>query len=725
MAVVAGRYEGFWKMRGVFLRHTIPGALVLTVVSTALLLGGAVYASSSVRLRDAAENKLVALADARAASVQGYLEGLESDVILTANTRSLKDSVVALTNGWRIENERSGNAGTALRDRYVDKNPFSGGDLSKYIIAQGSLYDTAHAKLQPWMADLSTRRGLADVLLVSPDKAVIYSMAKGNDYGVPVTSGPLADAVDAFHDSPKAEAIRVTDYMPYAPDRSLPSAFLATPVVQVLPDGKSQLLAVLVFRLRSEGIDRIMQSSEGMGNTGDTYLVGTDGLLRSTSRFSSEPMVLHRYEGSVNVGAATEDGVEEASNGRGERVITARHPLQFHDVHWTVLGEASVGEILAPVDAMRLEMIEIGGGLVLIFSIAGLMFARGITRPLSAMSSTMQQMAGGDRQIAIPALERTDEIGLMASAMQVFKEALIQADELHAKEEAAQATRARRAARLDAVLQAFDSGVGTIITAVNAAASGLERTARTMSEGADETLYRATEVAGAAEETTSNVRTVAAATEQLRTSITDISQRVVESEKVTEAAVTAAARANGTVKELTETRERIGAVIRLIHGIAEQTNLLALNATIEAARAGEAGKGFAVVAGEVKRLATQTAKATDEISSQITNMQSVTTGAAAAIGEVVRVMGDMKQISGVINQAIEEQQMTASEIADNAQQASQATSAVTVIINDVAKSADVNKTAANAVLSSFRDLTQESSRLGGVVEQLLKDVRAA
>ena len=713
-------------MRGVFLRHTIPGALVLTVVSTALLLGFAVYASSSVRLRDAAENKLVALADARAASVQGYLEGLESDVILTANTRSLKDSVVALGNGWRIENERSGsNAGSVLRDRYVDKNPFAGGELSKYIIAQGSLYDTAHAKLQPWMADLSARRGLDDVLLVSPDKAVIYSMAKGSDYAAVVSDGPLADAVDAFRESPKAEAIRVTDYVAYAPDRAVPSAFLATPVVQVLPDGKTQLLAVLVFRLRSEGINRIMQSSEGMGNTGDTYLVGTDGQFRSTSRFSSEPMVLRHYDGSVNVTAAADAGVGEARNGRDEPVITARHPLQFHSIHWTVLAEASVGEILAPVDAMRVEMIEIGGGLTLLFSIAGLIFARGITRPLSAMSLAMQKMADGDRMITIPALERTDEIGLMAGAMQVFKDALVRADELHAKDEASRAARARRAARLDQVLRDFDSGVGTIINAVNAAASSLENTARSMSEGADETLYRATEVAGAAEETTSNVRTVAAATEQLRTSITDIGQRVVESEKVTEAAVTAAARANGTVKELTETRERIGAVIRLIHGIAEQTNLLALNATIEAARAGEAGKGFAVVAGEVKRLATQTARATDEISSQITNMQAVTTGAATAIGEVVRVMAAMKQISGVINHAIEEQQMTATEIADNAQQASQATSAVTVIINDVAKSADVNKTSASAVLTSFRELTQESNRLGGVVEQLLKDVRSA
>ncbi len=711
-------------MRGVFLRHTIPGALVLTVVSTALLLGIAVYASSSVRLRDAAESKLVALADARSGTVQNYLQGLESDVILTANTRSLKDSVVAMTNGWRIEKERSGSAEAALRDRYVDKNTFPQTELYKFVINQGSLYDTAHARLQSWMVDLSTRRGLADVLLVAPDGSVIYSMAKGADFAAPANSGPLADAVAAFRESPKPETIRFTDYAPYTPDHSLPSAFISTPVVQILPDGKPQLLAVLVFRLRSEAIDRVMQSSEGMGTTGDTYLVGTDGLFRSTSRFSVEPMILRPYQGSINA-AANETSVGEAKNGRGERVITARHPLQFHDAHWVVLCEASVGEILAPVDAMRVEMIEIGTGLALVFSLAGLIFARGITRPLSAMSDTMQRMADGERQIMIPALERTDEIGLMARAMQVFKDALIRADIAHAKDEERRTKNAQRTARLDTVLHTFDSGVGTIISAVNTAAASLEDTARSMSERADETLYRATEVAAAAEETASNVRTVANSTEQLRTSIREIGHRVVESEKVTEAAMSAAARADGTVKQLTETRQRIGDVISLIHGIAAQTNLLALNATIEAARAGEAGKGFAVVAGEVKRLATQTARATDEISAQITNMQSVTTGAASAIGDVVRVMADMKAISGVINQAIDEQQMTAAEIADNAQQASQATSAVTIIINDVAKSADVNKTAANAVLSSFRDLTKESNRLGGVVEQLLKDVRTA
>jgi PAS domain S-box-containing protein len=411
-------------------------------VLTALLLGTSVYVAASKRLRDAAENKLVALADARKATVRTYLEGLASDVILTANSRSVKDSVVALTNGWRIEKERSGDAGRALRRRYIDDNPLPEAERRDYLILNtGTIYDTAHARLQGWMSDLVKRRGLADVELVSNDDTIIYSVAKGADFGLPLVPGSLATALVRMRKAGQTQPVAVVDFGAYGPDGTAPSAFFASPVVQPLPDGSLMQLGVLVFRLKPDGLEAIMRSGEGMGTTEDTYLVGADGLLRSTPRFSSGAAVLQPYWGSARgvvpaaPGPATGKGVVEAVNGRGDGVLIAIQPLGFRELKWLVVAEASVDEVLAPVQAMRDEMIILGILVVIVLCTGGMLFARQIVRPLTAMTDAMQRLASGNRAIAVPAVGRHDEVGAMARAMQVFKEALIRADALQAEKE--------------------------------------------------------------------------------------------------------------------------------------------------------------------------------------------------------------------------------------------------------------------------------------------------
>ena len=429
-------------MRGLLLRHKIPFALAASAVMTALLLGTSVYVAASKRLRDAAENKLVALADARKETVRTYLEGLVSDVVLTANSRSVKDSVVALTNGWRVEAERSGDAGAVLRHRYVDDNPLPAGERRDYVILNtGTLYDTAHARLQGWMSDLVKRRGLADVELVSADNTVIYSVAKGADFALPLPAGPLTAAVDRMRRTGLPQSVAIVDFAAYGPDQSGPSAFFVSTVIQPLPDGRMMQLAVLVFRLKPDGLEAIMRSTEGMGATGDTYLVGSDGLLRSTPRFSTGTALLHRYWGSgrgveaLVAGPRSTSGMVEAVNDRGGSVLVAAQPLVFHELKWLVLAEAAVDEVLAPVEAMRDEMIVIGMLVVILLCTGGMLLARQITRPLTAMTEAMQRLANGDRAITVPAVRRQDEVGAMARAMQVFKEALIRADALQAEKE--------------------------------------------------------------------------------------------------------------------------------------------------------------------------------------------------------------------------------------------------------------------------------------------------
>jgi methyl-accepting chemotaxis protein len=381
--------------------------------------------------------------------------------------------------------------------------------------------------------------------------------------------------------------------------------------------------------------------------------------------------------------------------------------------------------LLTQLGQMRLAFIVLVSAGAMTAAAVALLVARAISRPTLRLTRTMAALAQGDIAADIPERQRGDEIGAMAKAVEVFKQAMVNARRLAAEQAEASAAREQRARKVEALAVAFEAAIGRLTGAVAGAASDMESNAGSMLATAGQTEERSIAVAAAAEQTSANVQTVAAATEQLAASVQEISRQVAQSARIAGKAVADARVSDATVQTLVAGSQKIGDVVTAIHDIAGKTNLLALNATIEAARAGEAGKGFAVVASEVKALANQTGRATEEISGQIVQIQEATQQTVATLRGITGTIGEINDIAAAIAAAVEQQSSTTQEIARNVQQAASGTQEVSHTIARVKQDATETGTAANQVLGAARQLAHQAQSLTGEVDQFIAAVKAA
>ena len=466
-----------------------------------------------------------------------------------------------------------------------------------------------------------------------------------------------------------------------------------------------------------------MNQLVGLADTPDrrTMLEGIRSLLDAVFSAADRSVALGLQNRNEEASHISNDEVRPAR----QRLIQAIDGRIAANVRDLGIARDEAAALAASASATMTAAAAIG--LAIAFGLLGVIVVTGVTRPMGRLVAVLQRMARGEIDADIAEARRGDEIGAVGRAVDGIKAMVAQkaAEQAEMRRIADEAAALERRRTMVELADGFERAVGGVVGMVSASATELQATAQQMTATATETASQSTTVAAAAEEAASNVGTVAAAAEELGASVHEIGRQVGSSAEIARVAVDEADRSAGLVKALSEAAARIGDVVDLISSIAAQTNLLALNATIEAARAGEAGRGFAVVASEVKELAAQTARATDEISGQITRIQGATGQAVTAIADITGRIREINAVTTTIAAAVEQQGAATQEIVRNVSQAATGAGEVTSNIAGVAQASEETGAAATQVLASASELSRQSEHLRAEVARFLAGVRAA
>lgn len=706
----------------------VAAKLPALVLGIALLcsagVGIASYVSSADTVRGQAEQRLMALAESRRDSLLELYQGKHRTIEGHVQGKTLRAAYSAFDTAWAKYKDK---ASAMLTKIYVSDNPHPIEERDQLVKAGRKPYDKAHAKHHTPLRDFADANRFPDLLLVNLNGDVIYSARKLSDFGVNLKSEawqntPLADAygkiVTGGH-----EAMLAYDPAHYLGRDNEPTGFLAAPI-----SVGSKTIGMVVYEAPTKEVTALLGKFSGLGDTGETLLINKSGLVMNDSLRSPEVSELLSDQFAapeILSSMGGESTFTRLADFNGRDVFAAIVPVTAFGQQYAVVVVQGAGEVLAPLTTLQFWIFAIAIVCAVLACVIGLVMARSLSGRISTLSEIMNKLAGGDTSVDVPAQSTRDEISEMAGSVRIFRENAQERERLETEQKETSFEQERQANAVAGLISEFRSEVTQMLDAVYSNSEQMRVAAEDLNGVADETAGEASSASSASEAASTNVQTVASASEELSASIQEIRRQVQSTTEIVRDASQAAVQTNTKIEGLAEAAQRIGDVVNLISAIAEQTNLLALNATIEAARAGEAGRGFAVVASEVKELATQTAKATEEIEGQISEVQAATKEAVSSIAGITETMSQVDEYTGTIAAAVEQQGAATNEISGNVQDAARGTQEVAQTIVTISEKAQVTSSSAVQVLNASTDVNTRTTDLRETVDRFLKAVAAA
>ncbi|MEL6059988.1 MULTISPECIES: methyl-accepting chemotaxis protein [unclassified Methylobacterium] len=708
----------------------LPAMIIGLALLSATVMGGLSWYTARSGLIDAAQERLQLAAAARRDGVELVADRMQADLLAVAAHPQIVSNFPDLIETLDLAKADT----TALLEAF--RAPQT---VEARVALDGSgmptMYARRHVKVQEVARKLVAQPGYADLIFVDEAGRIVYTTTKGADFARSVSDSDLAQTglarLVARLKAADPGAVLFEDFGAYPVD-GVPAAFIGRAMtkranVAMGTAQAAERIGFIIMRVTPALFDQTLAKRAGLGETGQIFAAGADGLLRSNPPLNPGA----KAGGSVALLGIAADRLKAG----GDLVVTApdgphlaaTSALSVLGAPWIVVAEQSEAEAIAAVRALSYTLVLIGLCILAATTVLGLLLARSIVAPLGALTRALKALADRQALHDVPGSRRRDEIGDIARAVVTIHEMSLEdaAQQLQTREAGRLREEQNRRAMLQELADGFERSVGGIAEDLTEAVSALQDASGAMRVAVAGTSERSTSVAGAARQTSDNVDTVAAAAEELGASVREIGRQVEQATGLSATAVGEARRAEQTMTDLATAAMRIGDVVGIVSTIAGQTNLLALNATIEAARAGEAGRGFAVVAAEVKELATQTSRATEEIGRQVAAIQTVTGDAVSAIREVASQIEAMNEVSTGIAAAVDQQGVTTQDIVRSMSQASAGTGMMTADIAEVARVADDAGHAAASVAQASDTLAARAEQLRAQVAQFLGHIRAA